>query len=528
MTTTMRTATITLSLHLLAACAATDEPLTGPERAAEAEETIYRIGSVHRLVTTDDPAAQLWFDRGIALCFGFNHEEAIAAFERAAAIDPGCAMAYWGKAYALGPNYNAPLPDASATEAAVEALQRARAELDDETPVERGLVTAMATRFASPPPDDRTDLDLAYAAAMRDLFERFPDDADVCALTGEALMQLRPWGLWTPDGEAAPETPEIRSVLEAGLARWPDHPALCHLYIHAMEAGPEVERAIPAAQRLEDLTPGLGHLVHMPSHAYVWTGRYDDVIRTNVRACEVDDDFADARGMANFYTAYRIHNYHFVAYGAMWEGRRALALEYARAIPEQIPDELLTAAPDLFDVFHATHYHAMVRFGMWDELIEERDPGEDLPATRSVWRYARGVAYAALGRIAEAENEQRLFLEARDAVPETRLLFNNPVSKVLAVATEFLEGEIEYRKGNHEVAFASLRRAVELDEQLNYDEPWGWMEPARHALGALLTEQARYEEALEVYEANLDRYPENGWALYGLAECLEGLDRDAE
>ncbi|MEM1447572.1 MAG: tetratricopeptide repeat protein [Planctomycetota bacterium] len=519
---------VAASLALIA-CSST----SGPESAAEMPH--FRIGSIHREVTAASSDAQLWFDRGLAQCFGFNHDEAVACFERAAELDPGCAMAYWGKAYALGPNYNSAAPEQAATEAAAEALVRAAAELDDETEVERALVEALTARFDAPGVGEseragfgRTGLDRAYADAMRAVRARFPDDADVCALTGEAVMQLRPWGLWSPEGEPAPETPEVRSILEPGLERWPDHPAMCHLYIHAMEAGPEVERSIPAAERLESLAPGLGHLVHMPSHSYVWTGRYEDVIRTNRLACEVDDAFARVRGMDGGYTAYRIHNYHFVAYGAMWDGQRDLAMEYARAIRDQIPASLLASQPDLYDVFHATHYHVMVRFGMWDALLDEPDPGDGLLATRAVWRYARAVAFAALGRVDEAEEEQRAFEAARDAVPPSRILFNNPVSDVLAVATAFLEGEIEYRKGNHDVAFASLRRAVELDEQLNYDEPWGWMEPARHALGALLTEQGRHAEAIEVYEANLRRYPENGWALHGLAECLKASGRADE
>jgi len=339
------------ALLLLAACG-------GPRKPP----LPYEIGAVHRSVTTGSDDAQRWFDRGLALAFGFNHDEAIRCFEKAAAADPGCAMAYWGKAYALGPNYNAPEPDADACRAALAAL--AKAECDDETPAERALVVAMRERFA--PDGERKVLDRAYAEAMRAAYEAHPDDPEVRALYAEALMQLRPWKLWSPAGEPAPEVPAIRRVLEAGLARRPGHAALCHLYIHAMEAGPDVARAIPAARALEKAAPGLGHLVHMPSHVYVWTGRYDDVIRTNVEAVRVDD------------------------------------------------------------------------------------------------------------------------------------------------------------------AFALLREAVELDGNLNYDEPWGWMEPARHALGALLTEQRRYEEALAVYRANLARYPENGWALHGMAECLEGLGREDE
>ncbi len=505
-------ATVCLLLIFSAGCRARD--------ARQGAMAVYDIGVVHRTVTTTSSDAQRWFDRGLGLTFNFNHAEAVLCFDKAAAADPQCAMAYWGKAYALGPNYNSPAPSPEAIEQALGALDQARAALDNETPAERALVHALRARYARPA-SDRPPLEKAFAVAMRKVHTKFPDDPEICAWTAEALMQVRPWGLWSHDGKAAPETPEIRRVLETGLARWPKHPALCHLYIHAMEAGPEVARALPAARTLESLTPGLGHLIHMPSHIYVWTGHYEDVIRVNLKAVAVDDAFARHRGMNNFYTAYRVHNYHFVAYGAMWDGQRALALKYARAIPEQIPAELLRAVPDLFDVFHATPYHVMVRFGMWDEMLREPRPAAELSATLPVWHYARGIAFASLGRVAEAETELALFRQAKAAVPETRVLFNNPVSRILEVADKFLAGEIEYRKKSYDRAFGLLRDAVVLDEKLNYDEPWGWMEPTRHALGALLTEQGHHDEAIAVYRANLKRYPNNGWALHGLAECFE-------
>ncbi len=490
--------------------------------------THFDIGGIHHTVSTDSTEAQLWFDRGLGLTYGFNHEEALRCFERAAEADPDCAMAYWGQAHANGTNYNSPVMEEAASRAAWEALQKALARLEGTQPVERALIQAQRARFTWPAPEDRSGLELAYAQAMRRVHAAFPDDANVAALTAEALMQLRPWELWSPEGVPAPELPEIRAVLEDALERWPDHPALCHLYIHAMEAGPEVARALPAARALETLTPGLGHLVHMPSHIYTWTGKYEDVIRVNLEAVEIDDAFVDYAGRDNFYTAYRIHNYHFVAYGAMWDGQRALALDYARRLVTEIPDGLLSMAPDLFDVFTATPYHVMVRFGLWEEILAEPEPQGDLHASRAVWRYARGVALASLGRVAEALAEQAAFLEAKAQVPPTRLLFNNTVSDILAVADRVLEGEIEYRRGNHARAFALLREAVELDGQLNYDEPWGWMEPAAHALGALLTAQGHYEEAIAVYEKNLERYPGNGWALHGLAECQRSLGRGAE
>lgn len=515
----MRAAILALSLSALAC-----QGLT----AHNVAPVHFDVGVVHRTVTTTSPEAQMWFDRGLGLTYGFNHEEAIRCFERAAEADPDCAMAYWGEAYAFGPNYNSPVMEEAASRAAWEALQEAKLRTAGVTPVERALIDALEARYAWPAPEDRAGLEFSYAKAMEGVRAAFPDDPDVAALTAEALMQLKPWKLWSPEGEAAPELAAVRGVLEPALERWPNHPALCHMYIHAMEAGPEVEKAVPMARALEDLTPGLGHLVHMPSHIYVWTGRYDDVVRVNLEAVDIDDAFVDYAGRENFYSAYRIHNYHFVAYGGMWEGRKELALEYSRRLVDEIPAGLLAAVPDLFEVFTATPYHVMVRFGMWDELLEEPEPVGELHAARAVWRYSRAVALASLGRVEEALEEQRAFRAATAAVPETRLLFNNPVALVLGVADKVVDGEIEYRRGNYDRAFDLLREAVRLDELMNYDEPWGWMEPARHALGALLTEQGRYEEAVAVYQANLARYPENGWALHGLAECLRNLGRDAE
>ena len=446
----------------------------------------YDVGVVHRSVTTSSPEAQLWFDRGLGLTYGFNHEEAIVCFDRAIEADPQCAMAYWGKAYALGTNYNNTVMTEEASQAAYEALQSALAESAGCTQVERDLIEALRARYTWPAPADRAPLELAYAEAMREVHAAHPDDSDVNALLAEALMMLRPWKLWSAEGTPAPETPEIRGVLEAALARWPDHPALCHLYIHTMEAGPEVAEATSAAETLEGLTPGLGHLIHMPSHIYTWTGRYEDMIRVNRRAVEVDDAFVEHGGRDNFYTLYRLHNYHFVAYGAMFDGQRELALSYARELVGEIPDDLLIAFADFLDIFVATPYHVLVRFGMWDEILAEPEPtGPERASARAVWRYARGIALASLHRVSDAEAELAAFREARAAVPETRMLFQNPVDDVLSVGEKVLSGEIAYRKGEFEHAFDLLREAVELDVALNYDEPWGWMEPARHALGAL-------------------------------------------
>ena len=521
-----RSMLLVLVAFFASACRSPEPPPAPPP----AEVPLYfDVGVVHRKVPTGSADAQQWFDRGLGLAFGFNFEESIACFDRATQADPECAMCWWGKAYALGPNYNATEMTEAASQGAWEAVQHAAQQASKADPVEQALIRALQARYAWPAPPDRAALDRAYADAMREVLAAHPDDGEVVALAAESVMMLRPWKLWSPEGQPAPETPEIRRILEAGLARHPNHPALCHLYIHSMEAGPEVVQATRAAETLETLTPGLGHLVHMPSHIYIWTGRYDDAVRVNQRAVEVDRAFVDYAGRDNLYTLYRVHNYHFIAYGAMLSGRREVALGAARELVTEIPSGLLAQLPDYLDVFVATPYHVMVRFGMWDEILAEPEPAGDVhAAARAVRRYARGVALAALGRVDEARAEQAAFLEAKAAVPESRLLFNNPVRPILEVATHVLAGEIEYRRGRHDAAFEELRAAVALDERLNYDEPWGWMEPARHPLGALLVAQGRYEEAAAVYERDLERYPDNGWALHGLAESLRGLGRANE
>jgi len=489
----------------------------------------YDIGDFHYSVTTDSEEAQTWFNRGLAMCHGFNHEEAVRCFERAVAADPGMPMAYWGMAYAWGPNINNMEIEADQMAQAELAIRLARLHSQGANDLERELIAALAERYAMPVPEERRPLNEAYANAMREVYQRHSDDALVASLFAESLMNLSPWKYWSPEGEPAPETPEIVEVLERGLEQAPDHPMLCHLYIHAVEASPNPEKALPAADRLGDVMPGVGHLVHMPSHIYVQVGDYASTIDSNLRAIEADREFLKREGPYNFYTLYRIHNYHFVVYGAMFDGQSELALTKARELVEQVPEEMLREQIDFLDAFIPTALHVLVRFGRWEDILEEPEPADYLPVTRSIWHYTRGLAYAALGQVDQAEAEQQSFEEVRDTVPETSYLFQNPSLSILEIAEEMLAGEIAYRQGKFEKAFKHLRRAVELDDGLNYDEPWGWMQPARHALGALLMEQGQYEQSEAVYREDLRRHPNNPWALHGLAESLakQGMTSDA-
>jgi tetratricopeptide (TPR) repeat protein len=522
----IRCTIVLTAIFVATGCASTPESAPPSPTAAE---PYYDLGGFHRAITAASPEAQTWFDRGLALCYAFNHEEAIRCFQRSLESDPDCAMAHWGVAYASGPNINNTEMDEAARALAWNAVIAAAraADATDVTDVERALIAAMGRRY-SVSGGDRAELDRYYAEAMRAVYETHPDDPDVAALFAEALMVLRPWNHWSKDGVPAPETPEIVGVLEAGMSIRPDHPGLCHFYIHTMEASPDPSVALAAADWLRDSMPGAGHLVHMPSHIDVLVGHYDSVIIANQLAIQADEEFVRREGAMNFYTLYRVHNYHFLVYGAMFDGQSALALETARELVRQIPEELLHEWTDFLDAFVPTALHVLVRFGRWDDILAEPRPDERLPVTLAVWHYARGLAYAATGRVAEAEAERRAFVAARDRVPETSILFNNTSRDILGVAQAMLDGEIEYRKGRHVRAFGRLAEAVRRDDALNYDEPWGWMQPARHALGALLLEQGRVTQAEAVYREDLRRHPYNPWSLHGLAECLRRTGRTEE
>lgn len=490
------------------------------EGASAETEDYYDIGDFQYQVSTDSPEAQLWFDRGLAMCYGFNHEEAIRCFEKALQHDPGLAMAYWGMAYAWGPNFNNMLiepPQMAQADLAIRIASLHTAQVSDK---EKALIKALASRYQTPLPADRDALNQAYADAMRQVYQNHGNDPLVITLFAESLMNLQPWKHWSAAGEPGPHTEEITAVLEKGLEKHPGYPGMAHLYIHAMEASPTPEKALPIADELRYAMPGLGHMVHMPTHIDIWLGDYEQVVDSNLEAIDADTAFLEREGPYNFYSLYRIHNYHFVVYGAMFDGQSELALQTARELNEQIPEDMLRAQVDFLDAFMPTAIHVLVRFGQWDEILEEPQPPEYLPMSRSVWRYARALAYAATGRVDEAEIEQQEFIEQREQVPDTSFLFQNPSQNILGIAEEMIAGEIAYRRGEFDEAFEHLREAIRLDDGLNYDEPWGWMQPARHALGALLLEQGNFKESEAVYREDLGRHPKNPWALHGLSEAL--------
>ncbi|MEU6227721.1 hypothetical protein [Streptomyces sp. NPDC047042] len=516
----------------------------------------YDLGTHGRPVTTSSAEAQRWFDRGLAWTYGFHHEEAVACFEAAAAADPDCAMAHWGIAYALGPNYNKPweffdgdelVRTVARTHAAVELAHRKAAA--GATPVEQALIAALRARYPqAEAAEDCSVWNESYADSMRTVYELAPDDLDVAALYADALMNLTPWQLWdvrTGEPAEGARTLTAKAVLERALAtrEGERHPGLLHLFIHLMEMSSTPETALPAADRLRGLVPDAGHLQHMPTHLDVLCGDYRRVVADNSAAIAADEKFRERSGAMNFYTLYRAHNHHFKIYGAMFLGQSRTALEAVAQLEAAVPEELLRVQSppmaDWLEGFLAMRVHVLIRFGRWRDILELPLPADPslYCVTTAMLRYARGVALSATGRIPEAEAERELFRTALTRVPETRMLFNNTCSDVLDIASAMLDGELEYRKGEFEAAFAALERSTELSDNLPYDEPWGWMQPTRHAYGALLLEQGRVAEAEAVYRADLGlddtlpravQHPGNVWALHGYHECLVRLGRAGE
>jgi tetratricopeptide (TPR) repeat protein len=515
----------------------------------------YDLGSYSRKVLTRVKAAQAWFDRGLAWCYGYNHEEAVRCFQAAAKADPKCAMAQWGIAYAAGPNYNKqwkafdPADLACSLRLARKATLKAQALARKAKPVERALIATLLQRY----PDDATEAVTPiwnddYAAAMRKVYADFGDDLDVAALFAEAIMNRTPWQLWNLEtGQPAEgaDTLEAIAVLEKAIqAPGGDrHAGLLHMYIHLVEMSPHPERALRAADALRNLVPDAGHLRHMPTHIDVLCGQYPAVVEWNRRAIEADAKYLKREGAENFYSLYRCHNYHFVIYGAMFCGQYATALAAADAMIAALPERLLRVESppmaDWLEGFVPMKMHVLIRFGKWREIIAAPLPRDQklFCTTTAMIHYAKAVAQAATGNLAAAEKETSLFEAAVRRVPPTRYLFNNTCVDILAVAAAMMDGEIAYRKGRFEEAFAHLRRSVALDDGLPYDEPWGWMQPTRHALGALLLEQGQVEEAAAIYRADLGldhtlrracQHPDNVWSLHGLHECLMRLGRTAE
>lgn len=512
---------------------------------------------------------QKWLNRGLVWLFAYNHEEALHCFAQALQAEPHCILANAALAYAVGPNYNLPWADLDASEKqailrqALHHLHKAKEDSQDATPVERAWVQALCLRYPEDwETNDETfqrimtessfdDWHKAYADAMyHQVYKQFPNDLDVVCWTVEAMMVRTPWQLWDlPTGKPAEgaDTARAQAILEQTFATMPNawkHPGLLHMYIHLMEMSPWPEKALPHGDALTQLVPGAGHLIHMATHIDVLTGDYQNVVSRNLAAVQADNRYVQTIGLDNprangFYTIYRMHNYHFAVYGAMFLGQRTVALDTAQALTEAMPTAVLQEMADWFEAFIPVKQHVLVRFGMWQEILQQELPKDTelYSFTTAMMRYARTIALANLKRIPEAQAERELFLVARDAVPASRMVINNTCKDVLKIAYSMMMGELEYHKDNFQSAFDHLRTAVRMTDEMPYDEPWGWMQPVRHALGALLLEQGRYAEAEEVYRQDLGlvpalprpcQHPRNVWSLHGLYECLQRRNHTVE
>ncbi|SIO20813.1 Tetratricopeptide repeat-containing protein [Singulisphaera sp. GP187] len=486
------------------------------------------LGTHGRKITTDSPEAQRYFDQGFAFLSAFNHDEAIRSFRQATELDPACAMAWWGLAMANGPHINNPVVPEERGIAASRAIEQARSHRQTASAVEQALIEAASQRYAEKPPEDRKVLDQAYATAMESVWRDHPRDPDVGAIYAEALMDLRPWDLWQANGAAQPGTDLVVKTLEETLAIQPDHPLACHLYIHAVEASPHPEKALPAADRLRFLQPGLPHLVHMPSHIDVRLGRWKEAAETNERAIAADQAYRAIRPTQGFYRLYMLHNQHLLAYAALMRGESRKAIRTIDAMLADMPIEWARENAAIADGIFAMPLEVRMRFGRWDEILAAPEPEAAFPIARALRHAARGVAFAATDRIERAREAQKEFALARTRVPADARFGNSTGSALLDVAEPLLAGEILYREGNEEAAFAALEQAVRAEDALKYDEPPDWIMPVRHVLGAALLKSGRLGQAEAVYREDLKRLPHNGWALFGLMRTLEAQNKDKE
>ncbi len=506
-------------LVALAGCATT---VDSRHAQASAKAQIFEAMDAHeRAITISTPEAQLYFNQGLTWMFAFNHDEAIKSFAYAAELDPECAMAWWGVALCEGPNYNDPVMTPQRTADAWSALQKALARIDNTSPVERALITALSVRYAKAWSEDRADLDAAFADAMAGVWAAYPDDADIGTLYAESMMVRMPWKLYTLDKQPTENTGEIVAVLEHVMDMEPYHPGANHLYIHAVEPSADPDRGLIAADRLSDLVPVSGHLLHMPSHIHVKTGLWDEAIIQNQKALRADALYRSLSPDQAIQHLYMVHNAHMLAYAAMMSGREREAMAAARAMWANIPDDALRAVGPFFDQWMCSVYDVQKRFGRWDDILAEPAPPSFLPITTAIWHAHRAIAWAAKKDFDNAVIEQKAFRKAMGALPPDLMSGTDAALRILEVSDYFIEGEIALQKGEWDAAVRALAKGAEVEDSLTYGEPPQWLQPIRHTLGAVYLKSGRYEDAERVYREDLDKWRNNGWSLYGLSLALE-------
>jgi len=504
-----------------------------PDLAPVGANLLEGLGDYSMPVTSEGPDVQRWFDQGLAMTYGFNHDAAERSFLKAAELDPDCAMCWWGASLVLGPHVNSKMDPASNAKA-WDRLQRAQKAADDATDKEQAFIRALSARYAAEPPQDRRPLDEAYAAAMAELAAKYPDDLDVVTLHAESMMDLQPWDYWDATGQPKGHTAEVVSQLESVMQRDPKHAGALHLYVHAVEASPDPARGVAAADTLRELLPGSGHLVHMPAHIYARVGRYHDAVLANQQAIGADDAYLAIckPGPGVYPLGYVPHNHHFLWFAATMEGASEIALAAAAATGQRTSDPDLMRAPgfDAMQNFALTPLYADVRFGRWQQVVETPKPADDLPYMQAMWNYAQGMAAVRQGRIEDAKR----FHEA--LVPATT---NPDIEKMMAwdrysliggvrIAERFVAAGLARAAKDHDAAIAALNAAVTIEDTLPYDEPPAWHWPSRQALGAVLLEAKKLAEAEKAYRDELQRNPENGWSLHGLAQALKAQGKKAD
>lgn len=480
------------------------------------------LGTYHHAISTKVPRTQLYFDQGLRLAYGFNHDEAIRAFREAARLDPSCAICWWGVAYSYGPNINLPM-DSAAGANAWTAIEKAVELMENASPSERAYILATHKRYGAQPTAARAQRDSAYALAMRALARKYPADLDAATLAADAMMNLRPWNYWQKDGKPYPGTAELVADLEAVMRKNRDHPGACHLYIHAVEAT-HPEKAVACAERLASLMPGAGHIVHMPAHIYIRVGRWNDAIEANHHALHADEQYIAAEKPAGIYPlSYYPHNHHFLAFAASMAGRGDLALEHARAAAAKTPADAAQAFTVLQPIV-AYPFLASVTFGRWSELVAAELPPANLRIANALAAYAKGVAHAALGR----PDAARVYLDTLMTIAAQTTPEAGGVDAILDVAQHALMGEMAHRANDLDGAAQHFRVAMRLEDQMIYIEPPDWYYPIRQSLGAVLLDQGKAAEAEALYRADLAKFAENVWSLKGLSLALEAQGKTAE
>ena len=506
--------------------AAAAAPAAAP--AGEPEPLYDDLGTLHKKVTTTSPQAQRYFDQGLRLTYAFNHDEAIRSFTEGTKLDPGCAMCWWGIAYGLGPNINLPM-DTSLVRPAWDAVQQAVQAAGGATPAERAYIEALAKRYGPEPVADRAPLDSAYTDAMREVAKKYPGDPDAQALYAESIMDLSPWHYWTDRGTVArPGTDIVVATLERTIRSAPNHPGACHFYIHIVEASTTPARAVPCAQRLAQLMPGAGHLVHMPSHIWMRTGRYDLVVSHNHDATAQDEKFvADRQPTGAYRFGYYPHNYHMLYGGLSFLGRADEAIAAARKTAAIEPVEVARAVPVL-EYFIPVPYFALARFGRWDEILAEPAPAAELRYTTGIWRYARALALTGKARFPEARVEQDSLLAIIAATSPEQIVNFNSAKTMLQLAERHLAGRMAVAHADLPAAVAAYQEAMALEDGLVYEEPPAWYVPIREELGRAYFDAGQYAESEKAFRDDLSYWRDNPWSMRGLARSLRRQGRNPE